>query len=255
MDDPLIIAGHVVKNRFFLGTGKFASYPLMRDAIVASRAHIVTVAVRRVDMQAPRDNILEYIPKECIIMANTSGARNADEAIRIARIARAAGCGNWIKIEVIPDNKYLLPDNTQTIRATEVLTKEGFIVMPYVNPDLADARRLYDAGAATIMPLGAPIGTNKGVCMRELIKILAQEISLPIVVDAGIGRPSHAAEAMELGAAAVLVNTAVATAKDPVLIAQALSLAVEAGRIAYRAGVALPKDKAEASSPLTGFLR
>ena len=255
MEDHLIIAGQVIKNRFFLGTGKFASYSLMRDAIISSGAHIVTVALRRVDTQSAHDNILEYIPKECIIMANTSGARNADEAIRIARIARAAGCGNWIKIEVIPDNKYLLPDNAQTIRATEVLVKEGFIVMPYVNPDLADARRLSDAGAATIMPLGAPIGTNKGVCMRELIKILIQEISLPIVVDAGIGRPSHAAEAMELGASAVLVNTAVATAQDPVLIAQAFSLAVEAGRIAYRVGIVPPKDKAEASSPLTGFLR
>jgi len=255
MEDPLIIAKQVIKSRFFLGTGKFASYSLMKDAIIASRAHIVTVALRRVDAQSPRDNVLEYIPKDCIIMANTSGARNADEAVRIARIARAAGCGDWIKIEVIPDNKYLLPDNAETIRATQVLAKEGFIVMPYMNPDLADARRLCEAGAASIMPLGAPIGTNKGVCMRELIKILVQEISLPIVVDAGIGRPSHAAEAMELGAAAVLVNTAVATAEDPVLAARAFSLAVEAGRIAYRAGVASPKDKAEASSPLTGFLR
>jgi len=255
MDDPLIIAGQIIRNRFFLGTGKFASYELMREAIIASRAHIVTVALRRVDAHFPQDNILEYIPKDCIVMANTSGARNADEAVRIARIARAAGCGEWIKIEVIPDNKYLLPDNAETIRATEVLAKEGFIVMPYVNPDLADARRLTDAGAASVMPLGAPIGTNKGVCMRELIKILVQEIKLPIVVDAGIGRPSHAAEAMELGAAAVLANTAVATAEDPVLTAQALSMAVEAGRIAYRAGVVMPKDKAEASSPLTGFLR
>ncbi|MCX5698813.1 MAG: thiazole synthase [Candidatus Omnitrophica bacterium] len=255
MEDHLIIAGHSIKNRFFLGTGKFASYKLMKEAIISSGAHIVTVALRRVDMQSSHDNILEYIPKECIVMANTSGARNADEAIRIARIARAAGCGNWIKIEVIPDNKYLLPDNSQTIRATEILAKEGFIVMPYVNPDLADARRLFNAGAASIMPLGAPIGTNKGVCTRELIKILIQEISLPIVVDAGIGRPSHAAEAMELGAAAVLVNTAVATAQDPVLTARAFSLAVEAGRLAYRAGVVASKDKAQASSPLTGFLR
>ncbi|MBU4252564.1 MAG: thiazole synthase [Candidatus Omnitrophica bacterium] len=255
MDDALIISGHKIDNRFFLGTGKFASYKLMQEAIISSGARVVTVALRRVDTQSAHDNILKYIPKECIIMANTSGARNADEAIRIARIARAAGCGDWIKIEVIPDNKYLLPDNAQTILATEVLAKEGFIVMPYVNPDLADARRLSDAGAASIMPLGAPIGTNKGVCMRELIKILIQEISLPIIVDAGIGRPSHAAEAMELGASAVLVNTAVATAEDPVLIAQAFSLAVKAGRIAYRAGVVLPKAQAEPSSPLTGFLR
>ncbi|MFH1191396.1 MAG: thiazole synthase [Candidatus Omnitrophota bacterium] len=255
MEDCLIIAGQVIKSRFFLGTGKFASYALMREAIVISRAHIVTVALRRVDAQSSQDNILEYIPKECIVMANTSGARNADEAIRLARIARAAGCGNWIKIEVIPDNQYLLPDNSQTILATEVLAKEGFIVMPYINPDLADARRLHAAGAASIMPLGAPIGTNKGVCTRELIKILVQEINLPIIVDAGIGRPSHAAEAMELGASAVLVNTAVATALDPVLTARAFSLAVEAGRIAYRVGLVLPQDKAQASSPLTGFLR
>ncbi|MFH1159288.1 MAG: thiazole synthase [Pseudomonadota bacterium] len=255
MEDPFIIAGHTIKNRFFLGTGKFASHLLMRDTITASRAHIVTVALRRVDTQSSHDNILEYLPKECILMPNTSGARDADEAVRIARIARAAGCGDWIKIEVIPDNKHLLPDNAQTILATEVLAKEGFIVMPYMNPDLADARRLRDAGAASVMPLGAPIGTNKGVCMRELIKILVEEIDLPVVVDAGIGRPSHAAEAMELGAAAVLVNTAVATAEDPVQTARAFSLAVEAGRLAYCAGIAAPKERAEASSPLTGFLR
>ena len=256
MEDPFIIAGHTIKNRFLLGTGKFASHILMKDTITASRAHIVTVALRRVDTQSSHDdNILEYLPKECITMPNTSGARNADEAIRIARIARAAGCGDWIKIEVISDNKHLLPDNAQTILATEVLAKEGFIVMPYINPDLADARRLCDAGAASIMPLGAPIGTNKGVCMRELIKILVEEISLPIVVDAGIGRPSHAAEAMELGADAVLVNTAVATAQDPVLTARAFSLAIEAGRLAYCSGVSTPKEIAEASSPLTGFLR
>lgn len=255
MNDTLIISGQAIKSRFFLGTGKFASYSLMKEAIVASQAHIVTVALRRVDVESKQDNILEYIPKECIIMANTSGARNADEAIRIARIARALGCGNWIKIEVISDNKYLLPDNAETIRATEVLAKEGFIVMPYMNPDLADARRLRDAGAASIMPLGSPIGTNKGVCTRELIKILVQEINLPIVVDAGIGRPSHAAEAMEIGAAAVLVNTAVATAQDSILTAQAFSLAVQAGRLAWRAGIVASKDNPEASSPLTGFLR
>ena len=255
METQLIIAGQPIRGRFFLGTGKFASYEIMKQAIISSRAHIVTVALRRIDPQVKEENILDYIPQDCIVMANTSGARNADEAIRVARLARALGCGNWIKIEVIPDNKYLLPDNTQTIRATEVLAKEGFIVMPYVNPDLADARRLCDAGAASIMPLGAPIGTNKGVCMRELIRILVEEISLPIVVDAGIGRPSHAAEAMELCAAAVLVNTAVAIGQDPVSTAQAFSLAVKAGRIAYRAGIALPRDKPEASSPLTGFLR
>ena len=255
MTTQLIIAGQPVRSRFFLGTGKFASYQIMKQAIISSGAHIVTVALRRVDLQAKEENILEYIPKDCIIMANTSGARNAEEAIRIARLARALGCGNWIKIEVIPDNKYLLPDNTQTIYAAEALAKEGFIVMPYVNPDLADARRLRDAGAASIMPLGAPIGTNKGLCTRELIKILIEEIELPIVVDAGIGRPSHAAQAMEIGAAAVLVNTAVAASDNPVSAARAFSLAVEAGRLAYESGLSPIRENAQASSPLTGFLR
>ena len=255
MKTQLIISGQPIRSRFFLGTGKFASYKIMREAIISSGAHIVTVALRRIDPQAKEENILEYIPKDCIVMANTSGARNAEEAIRIARLARALGCGNWIKIEVIPDNKYLLPDNTQTIYAAEALAKEGFIVMPYVNPDLADARRLRDAGAASIMPLGAPIGTNKGLCTRELIKILIEEIELPIVVDAGIGRPSHAAEAMEIGAAAVLVNTAVATSDDPVSAARAFSLAVEAGRLAYECGISPIRESAQASSPLTGFLR
>ncbi len=255
METMLIIAGQPIRNRFFLGTGKFSSYQIMQQAIISSNAHLVTVALRRIDPKAKQENILRFIPKDCIVMANTSGARNADEAIRIARIARTLGCSNWIKIEVIPDNKYLLPDNTETIKATEVLVKEGFIVMPYINPDLADARRLRDAGAASIMPLGAPIGTNKGLCARELIKILIEEIELPVVVDAGIGRPSHAAEAMEIGAAAVLVNTAVATADNPVLAAQAFSLAVEAGSLAYQAGISPVKEYAEASSPLTGFLR
>ena len=255
MTNELIIAGQPVHSRFFLGTGKFASYKIMREAIVSSGAHIVTVALRRIDPQAKEDNILEYIPKDCIVMANTSGARDAQEAIRVARLARALGCGNWIKIEVIPDNKYLLPDNAQTILAAEVLAKEGFIVMPYVNPDLADARRLRDAGAASIMPLGAPIGTNKGLRTRELIKILIEEIELPIVVDAGIGRPSHAAQAMEIGAAAVLVNTAVAASDDPVSVARAFSLAVEAGRLAYKSGLSPVRESAQASSPLTGFLR
>ena len=255
METTLTIAGQLIRNRFFLGTGKFASYQIMQQAIISSHAHLVTVALRRIDPASKQENILNFIPKDCIVMANTSGARNADEAIRIARLARQLGCGNWIKIEVIPDNKYLLPDNAETIKATEALVKDGFIVMPYINPDLADARRLRDAGAASIMPLGAPIGTNKGLCARELIKILIEEIELPVVVDAGIGRPSHAAEAMEIGAAAVLVNTAVATADNPVLIARAFSLAIEAGALAYQAGISPAKECPEASSPLTGFLR
>ncbi len=252
--DTLVIGGKSIENRFFLGTGKFSSYALMREAIVASEAQVVTVAVRRVDLRKQQENILEYIPKQCIVMANTSGARNADEAVRIAHLAQAAGCGNWIKIEVINDAVYLLPDNAETIKATARLAKEGFVVMPYMNPDLNDALRLRDAGAASIMPLGSPIGTHKGLCTRELIRIIVDQVDLPVIVDAGIGRPSHAAEAMELGAAAVLVNTAVAVSRDPSATALAFTLAVRAGRLAYRAGVALPHDRAEASSPLTGFL-
>lgn len=255
MEDKLVIAGNYIRSRFFLGTGKFSSYKIMQEAILASGAHLVTVALRRVDAQSKSENILDYIPQGSIIMVNTSGARNADEAIRIARIGRTLGCGNWVKIEVIPDNKYLLPDNSQTIKATEALVKEGFIVMPYMSPDLADARRLQDAGAASIMPLGSPIGTNKGLKVLELLKILIEEIKLPVVIDAGIGRPSHCAEAMEIGADAVLVNTAVATARDPVVTARAFALAVEAGRLGYCAGLKPEQERAEASSPLTGFLR
>ncbi|MDA8244189.1 MAG: thiazole synthase [Elusimicrobia bacterium] len=255
MEDIFKIAGKTVRSRFMLGTGKFHSDECMTEAIKSSGAHIVTVALRRVDTGAGGGNILTHIPPGRIIMTNTSGARNAAEAVRIARLARAAGAGDWIKIEAIPDNRHLLPDNYETIKATEVLAKEGFIVMPYFNPDLADARRLRDAGAASIMPLGAPIGTNKGVTTRELIKILIAEIDLPVVVDAGIGKPSHAAEAMELGAAAVLVNTAVASSGDPVRMAEAFALAVKAGRKAYLAGTGTVRDLAAASSPLTGFLR
>jgi thiazole synthase len=255
MDDKLIIAGHEIKSRFMLGTGKFSSNEMMKASLESSGAHIVTVALRRVDIKSKNENILKFIPESCIIMTNTSGARNADEAVRIARLAQAMGCSEWIKIEVINDNKHLLPDNLETIRATEILAKEGFIVMPYCNPDLYDARRLKNAGAASIMPLGAPIGTNKGLKTKELIKILIEEIDLPIVVDAGIGRPSHAAEAMELGASAVLVNTAVSVAENPVLMAEAFALAVKAGRYAYNSGPGAIRDTADSSSPLTGFLR
>ncbi|MFW6036069.1 MAG: thiazole synthase, partial [Halothermotrichaceae bacterium] len=186
---------------------------------------------------------------------NTSGARTAEEAVRIARIAREAGCGNWVKIEVISDNKYLLPDDQETIKAAEILADDGFIVMPYVTPDLMTARRLEEAGAASIMPLGAPIGTNRGLRTKDFIEILLEETNLPIIVDAGIGRPSHAAEAMEIGADAVLVNTAIATAAHPVLMAEAFGQAVEAGRKAFLSGPGAVKKYAEASSPLTGFLQ
>jgi len=253
--DKFIIAGREIKSRFLLGTGKFSSNKVMKDAIISSKTHIVTVALRRVDLKSKEENILDYIPKDCIIMTNTSGARNAEEAVRIARLSKEIGCKEWIKIEVISDSKYLLPDNAETIKATEVLAKEGFIVMPYMNPDLMDARRLVDAGAASVMPLGSPIGTNKGLKTMDMVKILVKEISIPVIVDAGLGSPSHASFAMEIGADAVLVNTAVAASDNPVLTAKAFGMATEAGRMAYLSGLREERDDAEASSPLTGFLR
>lgn len=255
MNDFLTIAGNQLNSRLFIGTGKFASYGLIPRVIEKSGAQVVTVALRRVDFDTPGENMLEYIPSNVIIMPNTSGARTADEAVRIARIARQSGCGNWIKIEVISDQRYLLPDNFETLKAVEILANERFIVLPYMSPDLMAAKRMADAGAAAIMPLGAPIGTNRGLKTKELIGILVSEIDLPIVVDAGIGKPSEAAEAMELGAAAVLVNTAIATAKDPVLMAESFGEAVRSGRKAFLAGPGSTRGYASPSSPLTGFLR
>jgi thiazole synthase len=255
MDDRLVIGGRTVNSRLFVGTGKFADYRVIPEVIKAARAQVVTVALRRMDFGTPEENMLKYLPEDVILMPNTSGARNASEAVRIARIAREAGCGNWIKIEVISDQKYLLPDNFETVKAIEVLVKEGFVVLPYMSPDLMAAKRMAEAGAAAIMPLGSPIGTNRGLKTRELVEILVSEIDLPIIVDAGIGRPSEAAEAMEIGAAAVLVNTAIATADDPVLMAEAFGQAVEAGRKGYVAGPGATQRFADASSPLTGFLR
>lgn len=252
--DNLVIGGIELKSRLFMGTGKFHSNKIISEVIKLSRAQVVTVAVRRIDLEAKEENMLNYIPKECVLMPNTSGAKNAEEAVRIARLAKASGCGNWIKIEVISDNKYLLPDNMETIKATEILVKEGFTVLPYMSPDLMTAKRLRDAGAAAVMPLGSPIGTNKGFKTRELVKILIDEIDLPIIVDAGIGKPSEAAEAMEIGAAAVLVNTAIATAGNPQAMADAFGFAVRAGRLAFLSGTGIVKDYADASSPLTGFL-
>lgn len=255
MEDKLIIGGKELTSRLFIGTGKFASNKIIPEVVKRSGAQVVTVALRRMDFDSKDENMLNHIPQDCILMTNTSGARNADEAVRIARIARAAGCGNWIKIEIVTDNKYLLPDNYETIKATEILAKEGFVVLPYMSPDLIVARNLRDAGAAAVMPLGAPIGTNKGLKTKEMIRILIDEIDLPIIVDAGLGRPSEAAEAMEMGAAAVLVNTAIATSDDPVTMGEAFGLAVIAGRKAFLSGAPAVKDFAEASSPLTGFLR
>ncbi|QEK10995.1 thiazole synthase [Crassaminicella thermophila] len=252
--DKLVIGGVELKSRLLIGTGKFSSKKIIPDVIKSCETQVVTMALRRVDLKAKEENLLEYIPKDIILLPNTSGARNAEEAVRIARLARAMGCGNWIKIEVISDNKYLLPDNQETIKATEILAKEGFVVLPYMSPDLMAAKRLVEAGAAAVMPLGAPIGTNRGIKTKELVQILIDEIDLPIIVDAGIGRPSEAAEAMEMGAEAVLVNTAIATANDPVNMAKAFSFAVKAGRIAYLSKLGPTKQYAQASSPLTGFL-
>ncbi|MCL4377020.1 MAG: thiazole synthase [Actinobacteria bacterium] len=254
MNDKLIIGGIEVISRLFIGTGKFPSSRIIPEIIKSSCAQVITVALRRIDFDSEEENMLNYIPEDCVLMPNTSGARNADEAVRIAKLARASGCGNWIKIEVVSDNKYLLPDNFETIKATEILVKEGFTVLPYMSPDLMSAKRLRDAGAAAVMPLGAPIGTNKGLKTRELVKILIDEINLPVIVDAGLGKPSEAAEAMEIGAAAVLVNTAIATAGNPVMMAEAFSLAVKAGRKAFISGAGFIREYAESSSPLTGFL-
>lgn len=252
--DDLIIGGVKLDSRLFIGTGKFPNKKIIPEVIKGSGSKVITMALRRVDLKSKEENILDYIPRDCILLPNTSGARNAEEAVRIARLAKAMGCGNWIKIEVISDNKYLLPDNYETIKATKVLAKEGFIVLPYMSPDLMVAEMLVEAGASAVMPLGAPIGTNRGLQTKELIKIMIDEIDLPIIVDAGIGKPSHATEAMEMGAEAVLVNTAIATAGDPVKMGEAFKLGVKAGRMAYLSKFSPEKKYAEASSPLTGFL-
>ncbi len=254
MSDPLTIGGKTFTSRFFLGTGKFKNKKDLQDAIAQSGSELVTVALRRIDLEKHEDNIIEYIPKHVTLLTNTSGARNAMEAVRIARLAKASGCGNWVKIEVINDSKYLLPDNQETIKATEILAAEGFIVLPYVTPDLYTARALVKAGAATVMPLGSFIGSNQGLRTKEFIQVLINELDIPIVVDAGIGAPSQAAEAMEMGAHAVLVNTAVATAQQPPQLAKAFAQAVEAGRTAYLSGLPAKQNLANASSPLTGFL-
>ena len=210
-NDKLIIGGHEFNSRFILGSGKY-SMELINAAVENAGAEIITLALRRA--QEGKTNILDYIPKNVTLLPNTSGARNAEEAVRIARLARALGCGDFVKIEVIRDSKYLLPDNYETIKATEILAKEGFVVMPYMYPDLNAARDLVNAGASAIMPLAAPIGTNKGLATKEFIKILIDEIDLPIIVDAGIGKPSQACEAMEMGASAIMANTAIATSGD-----------------------------------------
>jgi len=253
-NDVLMLGGKSFSNRLLTGTGKFAANALIPKMLASSGSQMITVALRRIDTSARTENILDYIPGTVTLLPNTSGARTADEAVRIARIARAAGCGDFIKIEVITDSKYLMPDNWETLKATEILAREGFVVLPYVLPDLPLAKRLEAAGAAAVMPLGAPIGSNRGLQTAELIALLIENCRVPVIVDAGIGRPSHAAAAMEMGADAVLVNTAIATAADPVAMGRAFSLAVQAGRSAFVSQMAEQSPVARASSPLTGFL-
>ncbi len=252
--DELIIGGHSFSSRFILGSGKY-SLNLIEAAVKDAGAEIITLAVRRANTK-DEENIMDYIPENVTLLPNTSGARDADEAVRIARLARELGCGDFVKIEIMRDSKYLLPDNSETVKATEILAKEGFVVMPYMYPDLNTARDLVDAGAAAVMPLASPIGSNKGLATKEFIQILINEIDLPIIVDAGIGRPSQACEAMEMGAAAIMANTALATAGDLPLMASAFRQAIEAGRKAYLSGLGRVLLRgAAASDPLTGFLR
>lgn len=252
-NDKLVLGGHEFNSRFILGSGKY-SLKLIEAAVKYAGAEIITLAVRRANT-AESENILDYIPKGVTLLPNTSGARTADEAVRIARLARELGCGDFVKIEIMRDTKYLLPDNAETIKATEILAEEGFVVMPYMYPDLNTARDLVNAGAASVMPLASPIGSNKGLATKDFIQILIDEIDLPVIVDAGIGRPSQACEAMEMGAAAVMSNTALATAGDLPVMAEAFRQAVEAGRKAYLSGLGRVLTRgASSSDTLTGFL-
>jgi thiazole synthase len=256
MSDELIIAGRKFRSRLLVGTGKFPSAQALKEALDGSGAEIVTVAMRRADLdRSAEDSILSVLDRERhLILPNTSGARNADEAVRLSRLARAAGLEPWVKLELTPEPRYLLPDPVETLRAAEQLVAEGFTVLPYIQADPVLAKRLEEIGTATVMPLGAPIGSNRGVRTREMVRIIVEQSNVPVVVDAGLGAPSHAAEAMELGADAVLVNTALADARDHGAMARAFAQATEAGRSAYLAGMGPVRDEAEASSPLTGFL-
>ena len=252
--DKLKIAGREFSSRLLSGTGKFRDKNDIKEMLEKSGSQIITIALRRVNLENPQDNILNYIPKSTTLLPNTSGARDANEAIRIAHIAREVGCGNFIKIEIIHDAKYLMPDNEETIKATKILAKDGFIVLPYITPDIITCKKLEDAGASAVMPLGAPIGSNAGLQTKALLEMIIENSKLPVIVDAGIGLPSHAANAMELGADAVLINTAIATADNPPLMAEAFSMAIKAGRVAYLSKLQKSSKYANASSPLTGFL-
>mgnify|MGYP003637613618 CR=1 FL=1 len=255
-NDPLIIAGRSFNSRLMIGTGKFPSAQSLRESIAASGSEIITVALRRVDLGKPEEEgIMSALdPTKQLILPNTSGARTAEEAVRLAKLARAAGLEPWVKLELTPEPRYLLPDPIETLRAAEILVKEGFVVLPYIQADPILAKRLEEVGTATVMPLGAPIGSNRGIRTKEMIRIIIEQSNIPVVVDAGLGAPSHAAEAMEMGADAVLVNTALADARDHGPMARAFALATEAGRMAYVAGLGPERSTAAASSPLTGFL-
>ena len=254
MEDKLILGGHEFTSRFILGSGKY-NLNLIKAAVEQGGAQIITLALRRANTQK-EESILDHIPEGVTLLPNTSGARNAEEAVRIAKLSRAMGCGDFVKIEIIHDAKYLLPDNYETVKATEMLANEGFIVLPYMYPDLNAARDMQNAGAAAIMPLAAPIGSNKGLETKAFIQILIDEIDLPVIVDAGLGRPSQACEAMEMGAAAVMANTAIATSGDVPSMAAAFKKAIEAGREAYLTGLGRVLARGgSAADPLTGFLR
>ena len=253
-EDPLVIAGRSFRSRLITGSGKYDSFETMREAALASGCEMLTVAVRRVDFDSPGEDITSYVPEGILLLPNTSGAETAEDAVRMARLARAGGLPDWIKLEVIPDPRYLLPDPLETLRAAAMLVKDGFTVLPYMLPDPVLAKRLEEAGCATVMPLAAPIGSGWGLKLEETIRIMVEECSVPVIVDAGLGAPSHAAAAMELGVDAVLVNTAIARAGDPVAMARAFRLAVEAGRGAHLAGLIEERPAAEPSSPLAGVV-
>lgn len=254
--DRLIIADREFNSRLLVGTGKFASCEIMAKALERSGTEIVTVALRRVDIENENDDMLRVIDRDkYLLLPNTSGARDAGEAVRLSKLARAATGINWVKLEVTPDPYYLLPDPVETLKAAEILVKEGFVVLPYINADPVLAKKLEDTGTATVMPLGSPIGSSQGLKSRAALEIIIEQSNIPVVVDAGLGLPSHAAEAMEMGADAVLINTAIATAEKPDQMAMAFKLAVEAGRLAYESGPRSPGKRASSSSPLTGFLR
>ena len=259
VNQPWVVAGREFRSRLIVGTGKFSSPAAMREACAASGTEMVTVALRRADLSRKKDpfaNILEFIdPEKYLVLPNTSGARNAAEAVRLARLAVAAGLPKWVKLEIHPDPRYLLPDPVETLAAAETLVREGFTVLPYINADPVLAKRLQEVGTATVMPLGSPIGSNRGLRTRDQLQIILEQATVPVVVDAGLGAPSHAAEAMELGADAVLVNTAIAVANDPNRMATAFRLAVEAGRAAFETGLAESQETASATSPLTAFLQ